>query len=323
MRHLLSLAVLLLTAVPVVAAPPDDEHKVIWRDPGAVARLDFVGGPGGRSRAPRPPFTFIEEDKGGSNPKVKVRDASGAEWSVKWGQEVNSEVFATRVAWAAGYFVEPAYFVARGKIRGAKDLDRAKDRIGPDGSFTDARFERKEKLLDKLSDEKSWRWNDNPFQGSKELDGLKIVVMLVSNWDSKDARDADRGSNTAIYKYQTRRGVEARYLITDWGGSMGKWGNFFTREKWDCDGFTNQTSDFVKGVEDGKVKWGYTGQHTDSIKDDIKVEHVRWVLQYVGRITDRQIRAGLRASGATPAEVNCFARTFRDRIERMRRLAAR
>jgi hypothetical protein len=323
MRNWLLLAAVLLSAIPVAAAPPDDERKVIWRDPGAVERLDFVGGPGGRLNAPKPPFTFLEEDKGGSNPKVKVRDANGTTWSVKWGQEVNSEVFATRVVWAAGYFAEPAYYIARGKIRGAKDLDRAKDKIAADGSFVEARFERKDKLLEKLDEEKSWRWTDNPFAGTKELDGLKIVLMLVSNWDSKDQRDTDRGSNTAIYKYQTRRGVEARYLVTDWGGSMGKWGNFFTREKWDCKGFTDQTPDFVKGVENGKVKWGYTGQHTDSIKDDIPVEHVRWILRYVGRITDRQVRAALRASGATPSEVNCFARAFRNRVNQLRQVAGR
>jgi hypothetical protein len=38
----------------------------IWRDPGPVEKLDFVGGPGGRFRAPRPPFRFVEEDLEGS-----------------------------------------------------------------------------------------------------------------------------------------------------------------------------------------------------------------------------------------------------------------
>src|SRR2546426_9705947 len=43
---------------------------VIWRDPGAVETLDFVGGVGGREHAPQPPFTFVEENLKGSNPKV-------------------------------------------------------------------------------------------------------------------------------------------------------------------------------------------------------------------------------------------------------------
>ena len=36
---------------------------IVWRNPGAVETLDFVGGPGGREQAPKPPFTFIEEDR--------------------------------------------------------------------------------------------------------------------------------------------------------------------------------------------------------------------------------------------------------------------
>ena len=84
---------------------------VIWSDPGAVENLDFVGGIGGRRNAPKPPFSFVEESMSGTNPKVRITDANGALWMVKFGSEVNAETFATRIAWAAGYFVEPAYFV--------------------------------------------------------------------------------------------------------------------------------------------------------------------------------------------------------------------
>ena len=49
-----------------------------------------------------------------------------------------------------------------------------------------------------LFDEHSWAWADNPFIGTKQLAGLKIVNMLLSNWDTKDRRDVapdhDRGS---------------------------------------------------------------------------------------------------------------------------------
>jgi hypothetical protein len=313
-------ALTILLALAGVAPAQNKARAVIWRDPGRVERLDLVRGAGGREGAPRPPLRFVEEDEGGSNPKVKVRDARGVEWSVKWGNEVSAEVFASRIAWAAGYYVEPAYFVRRGKILGVKNLGRAKDQIAPDGSFVNARFEPRPAGVERLGDEESWRWDENPFKGTRELNGLKIVVMLVSNWDSKDARDSGRGSNTGIHVYETRRGLVARYLITDWGGSMGKWGNYFTREKWDCEEYTKQTPDFIKGVENGKVKWGYTGQHTDSIRDDIPVEHVKWLLNYLGRLTDRQIRSALKSSGATPEETECFAKAFRARIEQMKEL---
>ena len=307
-------------SIDLAGAPPQRERNVIWRDPGDVRRLNLGWGEGGQAAAPRPPFTFISEDKGGSNPKIEVRDSRGVVWGVKWGSEVNAEVFAARMVWAVGYFVEPSYFIPRGKIINAGKLDRAEKYVAGDGSFSDARFERKDKNIKKLSDGLSWRYRTNPFVGTRELNGLKIMVMLLSNWDSKDQEKADRGSNTKIFIVPTRAATEHRYVVSDWGGSMGKWGGFFSREKWDCDGYQDQSKDFVKGVERGEVKWGYSGQHTDAIRDGIRVEHVRWLLGYLGRVTDDQIRAALRASGASASEEECFARAVRLRISDLQRL---
>src|SRR5262249_15744647 len=154
-----------------------------------------------------------------------------------------------------GYFVEPDYFVASGKIEDLGPLGRAKRHVKSDGSFVDARFEmRREKGVKKLDEEESWSWIQNPFVGSKELNGLKVIMMLVSNWDNKDVRDVRRGSNTAIFRTPTDGGLEDRYLITDWGGSMGKWGGLISREKWDCNGFRGQTRDFVKGAKGDQIE---------------------------------------------------------------------
>src|SRR5687768_10553010 len=60
-------------------------ETVLWFDPGRVETLDFTGGLGGRARAPRPPFTFIEEDTSGTAAKIIVRDARGMRWTAKWG----------------------------------------------------------------------------------------------------------------------------------------------------------------------------------------------------------------------------------------------
>lgn len=287
----------------------------IWRDPGRVEQLDFEYGPGGIGNVPKPPFTFVEEDLGGSNPKIEVRDAAGRKWGVKWGTEVNAEVFASRIAWAAGYFVEPSYYVASGKVSGATGLTKAKKYVATDGSFTDARFELKLKGIEKLKGEMGWQWIKNPFVGTKELNGLKVVMMLVSNWDSKDQRDAGRGSNTAIFK---NKEGEDWYVVTDWGGSMGKWGGVLAREKWDCKGYADQTQKFITKAGGGNVEFGYSGQHTDSIRDNIRVSDVRWLMTYLGRISDSQIRAGLKASGATTDEVECFTRAIRQRLDSLK-----
>lgn len=308
-------------ASPLRATAEPETVTIVWQDPGAVEELDFAAGPGGREKTPSPPFTFLEETLSGSNPKMKVKDASGATWRVKWGSEVNAEVFATRLVWAAGYFVDPSYFIASGRIDGVRGLKRAQKYVKSDGSFTDARFERNEDKGAKVLDgKKGWRWDQNPLVGTPELNGLKILMMLISNWDNKDVRDLDRGSNTAILEFREGDRTERRYMVTDWGGSMGKWGGVMGREKWDAKGYEKQTSDFIKGVERGFVEFGYSGQHTSGFKEGISVKDVKWLLGYIGRITDQQISAGLKASGATPEEVERFTRAIRDRIDQMRKL---
>jgi hypothetical protein len=144
--------------------------------------------------------------------------------------------------------------------------------------------------------------------------------MLTSNWDNKDARDPS--SNTAIVQEGAGAGLRSVYMVTDWGGSMGKWGNFFTREKWDCDGYADQSPKFIKAVDDGEVKFGFSGQHDNEFKDDIGVRDVRWVMQYLGRLSDGQIRSALRASGASPHEERCFTRAFRLRLRQLREVAS-
>jgi hypothetical protein len=163
----------------------------------------------------------------------------------------------------------------------------------------------------------------HPFVGTPELNGLKIVLMLVSNWDNKDARDRERGSNTGILEYRVNGHLEWRYFVTDWGGSMGRCGKVFTREKWDCRGFSDQTPGFVKGIKDGHIEWGFIGQHSRDTKDDITISNVKWLLKYLGGISDRQIVVGLQASGATPAEVQCFSKALRLRIDQLKSLTQR
>lgn len=294
------------------------EH-VIWRDPGKVARLDLVNGPGGADGAPAAPFQFVEEHTTGSQPCVSVRDARDRLWRVKWGSEVRSENFAIRLAWACGYFAETTYFVAEGTIAGASGLQRARACVGDDCRFVDARFELEEPAVRKMFEEHSWAWNDNPFLGTSELHGLKIVVMLLSNWDTKDRRDVARGSNTAIFEHKhSRWRREARYLITDWGGSMGRWGgNIVTRGRWDPAGFEAQTGQFVTGVERGFVRFGYAGQRTADVSDGIRTSDARWLCRYLGRITDAQLRGALAASGASEEDAGSFATSLRRRIDQL------
>jgi hypothetical protein len=235
---------------------------------------------------------------------------------------VQVEALATRLAWALGYFVETTYFVAEGSIEGATDLKRANGCLEGNGQFSAARFELEEENVITHFDEHSWAWNDNPFIGTPEFNGLRIVMMWLSNWDAKDVRDVARGSNTAIFEYRTPDGHrEARYLITDWGGAFGRWGNVVNRGRWDYEGFAAETPQFVKGIDGEFVVWGYSGQRTADIAAGIRVRDVNWLMRYLGRLREVQINAAVRASGGTSEEADRFTRALLDRIDQLRSVA--
>jgi hypothetical protein len=289
---------------------------VLWHDPGAIESLDFRYGIGGEEMAPKPPFQFADEDSTGSTPKVKVKDANGRSWVIKFGQEASPDTFCTRLAWALGYYVEPTYYVDEGVIEGVNEkLRRARSVIDQNGRFQAGRFQLRAsepKFLKYIT----WSWTDNPFQGTPELGGLKTLMMLVSDWDNKDARDAEkRGTNTAIYQ----QGNLLYYFIDDWGGAMGRWGKYFTRNKWNADSFLEQSDNFVT-LKNGEVKWGYVGQHSGLQKEDVRPADVQWLMQRLSRVSDDQLRAGLLSSGASSEETEKYVKALRMRIGALQKI---
>lgn len=199
-------------------------------------------------------------------------------------------------------------------------LKRASGFIAPDGTFTCASFELREAHASFLRDD--WTWLDNPFAGTRELKGLKILVMLLSDWDNKDRRDAGRGSNTGIVERQLEDGSMVRnFYVTDWGQSMGAWGRFRGRSHWNCSDYSRQSARFITGNANGRVSFGFGGQHTVDFVHDITAADIRWMMERLGRISDAQIRAGLKASGASSQEEQCFAGALRARIDSLRRAA--
>jgi len=288
---------------------------VLWHDPGEVEAVDFRYGIGGPELAPRPPFQFVDEDTSGTDPKVKVKDANGRSWVIKFGDEARPDTFCTRLAWAAGYYVEPNYIVTDGVVEGARNLQRARKSVDPNGRFQNGRFQlrtNEPKYLRTVD----WSWDENPFLGTPELGGLKVLMMLVSNWDNKDNRDAEsRGSNTAIFQV----GDRLIYFIDDWGGAMGHWGGYVTRSKWNSKSFLRQSSDFVR-LEGGEIRWGYRGQHTELATRNIRFSDIAFLLRYLGRVTDEQLRTGLLSSGASEDEARDYVQGLRLRIRQLQQV---
>jgi hypothetical protein len=308
---------LLFVSLTAVAVEP---RKLLWQDPQPIETRDIVNGTGGPELVPAPPFSFQEEDHSGTQPKIKVKDAKGRDWAVKFGAEALPECFASRLAWMVGYLVEPTYCLVDAHVSGVRDPGRAKKYVREDGTLSRGRFEIRSKEPEFLP-LMDWGWRNNPFLGTRELQGLKIMILLVSNWDNKDERNRyGDGSNNGVFEVHEKPPA-LLYEVIDWGASLGRWGNVATRSKCDCKGYTEQHAHFIEGVKKGIVHWGYHGKHSEDAKQDITVDDVRWLMKYLGKITDEQLKAGLVASAATPEETECFQREIRARIEQLRSIA--
>jgi len=305
-----------VTAAPSVPTRPDT-IRVLWRDPGPIGAKDLYWGAGSADGAPAPPFTFVREDTSGTKPKIEVTDAEGAEWTIKLApaspadNEVHAEIAASRLIWAFGFFVDENYFVREGKIENVQKLSRAADLVGPDGTFRTARFERRVRGGERRG---NWDVENNPFNHTKELSALKILIVLVGNWDA-------RAENAAILRLPRTDGdVEERYVLSDLGTAFGRWAGGFQKKhsRWNLSDY--RESRFLNGIVMNRLEFRYPLMSTERVA--VPVDHARWFATLASQLTPAQIRKAFEASGASPAEVEGFSAEVGYRFEAIRAVLA-
>ena len=275
---------------------------VLWREPRDIAARNLLLGPGGaRMRPDVRRLTFIREEKGGFSTKYRVRDAAGRVWVAKVSKEAQSETASTRLLWAAGYMTEITYLVPRARIPGK-------------GVFENVRFEARPANVEREGD---WEWERNPFVGTRELQGLKVLMVLLNNWDTKDE------NNVLLAAPAPGGGTELRYAISDLGATLGDTGKHpllwrFTRSRNDPKGFRDdKLIDEIK--DDGRVDFEFSGKKRGMF-NDITVDQARWIGQLLSRLSDRQLADAFRAANYRPAEVRMLSHAMRARINELARL---
>ena len=323
---LLSLVVALVVALasPALAAEKKSKKKkavprgtpVLWR-PHNIESLDLLAGPGGeRGRPDLRRLRFIKEQKGGYSPKYRVRDASGREWVAKLGNEAQSETAAVRLVWAAGYVTEVNYLAPCAHIPGAPKPSKKVERCEGDG-FANVRFEARPSQWKRLDD--PWKWNENPFVGMHQLEGLKVLMALLNNWDLKD-------SNNVIIHAPNKKGRgELRYVISDLGATFGRTGSVplfwrITRSRNKPEDYAD--AKFIEKVEGDYVDFHFAGVHR-SMLDHINIEDARWMGELLARLSDRQISDAFRAANYTPEEIDILTEAVRGRVNELVKLPRR
>ena len=290
-RTLTSFSIILLLSVSSLSFADKKAKKnvrgtpVLWREPVDIQSRNLYWGPGGQQMKPDlRRITFIKEEKGGYSTKYRVRDGSGREWVAKVSKEAQSETAATRLMWGVGYHAEITYLVPRAYIP-------------TKGEFTNVRFEARPKHIERLDE---WGWEDNPFVGTREFQGLKVMMVLLNNWDIKDSNNKVLAANN-----------ELRYVISDLGTTFGKTGSFITRSR-------NKPVDFVEAefIDDLKgnyVDFHYSGKRKGVFRD-VTINQARWIGKWLSRLSDQQIRDAFRAANYDPENVRLLAEGVRDRI---------
>ena len=277
---------------------------VLWREPSDIASRNLYLGPGGASMRPDlRRLRFVRREKGGFSAKYRVIDAAGREWVAKVGKEAQSETAAVRLLWAAGYMTEINYLAPRATIPTV-------------GTIENVRFEARPRNVERHDE---WKWERNPFVGTREFQGLKVMMALINNWDIKD-------SNNVRVRARGPEGGELRYVISDLGATFGKTGSLplfwrLTRSRNEPEDYAD--SEFIDEIEsDGRVDFNYDGKKS-GIFDDVRVEDARWIGGWLARLSNRQIADAFRAANYTPQEVRLLTRAVRARVNALARLPAR
>ncbi len=270
---------------------PPNVPAVLWREPTDIASRDLFLGPGGEAMKPDlSHVTFIGVQATGHTKKWRVRDGAGREWVAKFGNEAQPETAASRLVWAAGYYTDITYFVPEVNIEGK-------------GVVKNVRFEARPKEIKRYDVE--WDWDDNPFKGTNELQGLKVLMVLLNNWDLKNA-------NHRILLMKDEN--ELRYVVSDLGVAFGKTGNSITHNRNRPEEFVK--TKFVKNVDGNSILFDFHATH-DQMLRNVSVGQAKWIGNILSQLSDQQIGDAFRAANYSPEEIEMLTKSVRARINEL------
>jgi hypothetical protein len=307
--------------------PPENAPGVLWVQPASIANRDLFYGPGGKDHEPHTTFTFLREDLNGSNPKFDVRDENGTKWRVKLGIEAKPETAASRLLWAVGYFANEDYFLTNLRVEDMKPLKRGQKLVGADGTMSDVRLKRS------LKDEKkvgNWSWRSNPFVGTREFNGLRVMMALMNSWDLKDENNSVYGVN------ENGDSPQLQYMVSDLGATFGTTGISFPigNSKGNVQAYAK--SKFIRKASGEYVDfnvptrpslWRLVGLteyirrvHLEWIGRHIPRADARWMGQLLSELSREQVRQAFQAAGYSLEETERFTDVVEERIGELRNL---
>lgn len=278
------------------AEPPTPEQLAeLWTAP--TRARDLYWGVGGERLAPDPSATYkvIEVKRGGFSMGLTVDGPGKRKWSAKMPPEAPTEVVASRLLWGVGYHQPPIYYVGKWNAEGAPD---------PNPQLP-ARFRESKPDLHGLDAGDPWSYYRNPFIGTRELNGLLVLQVMLGNSDLKDEQ------NVLYTLKDPYEGASRWYVARDLGQSFGRTG-VISAPRGDVKVF--EETPFIKGMAGQYVRFDYRGRH-GVLMDHMTAADVRWICDKLQRLTDRQWDDAFRAGGYAPETAGRFIRRFKQKIQ--------
>jgi hypothetical protein len=275
--------------VPIAATAPAPAGASLWVEPTDLESRDLFYGPWGSALAPDPKgvYTLVERKHTGVNLGLTVKDARGREWSVKQSYpggldpEGPVEITVSRLLSAVGYHQPPIYLLPAFTL---KDDFGKKVEVG-------GRFRLKDASLKDIG---SWKWEENPFVGTKPYQGLIVLLMMFNSTDIKN-------SNNTLYEHKNGDLVEQWYLTRDVGSALGD----------------------LNPMAPRKAEFAYTSWYKNLVRDRITPDEVAWACELLGRLSDKQWADAFRAGGFDPDDASRFITKLKEKIDQGRSLGAR
>jgi len=333
-----SLPVSLIAAIllaPCVLAqrsskPAPDGKAVIWIDPGNIQSRNLYWGAGGEEHRPKMPIVFAREDMGGTSPKFEVDDADDKKWSAKLGMEARPETAAARLMWAVGYVANENYFFSDLQVKNmplALKRRRARGLLGHGEDVRNVRLQRHPSHYKRVG---NWNWRHNPFIGTREFNGLRVMMGLIGNWDLKD-------DNNAILENEKEASPEL-YQVTDVGTSMGTPGKSYSDKvsKGNLHAYTRTRliahvhKDYIDLnfpkrpplTELLEFEWGFFCHQMRNrwIGKRIPRADAKWIGSLLAELKPEQISDAFRAAGYSDKEVEAYTQAVISRIQELNSL---
>jgi hypothetical protein len=220
---------------------------------------------------------------------------------VKLGSEAKTEVVASRILWAIGYYQVPTYYLSDWSMEG-----------GPGGHPGPGRFR---PAVPNAKVVGEWPWEENSFAHTQPFRGLVVANLIINNWDWKT-------SNNKIYDHLNPDGSgERRYVVRDLGASFGKsdapgiarllgariaQGNRNNLEDFEKQGF-------IKAVSGNRVEFDYHGIY-DQLVETVTVDDVVWTCRLLARLSDEQWKAAFTAGGYPPDQAVRYIAKLKSKI---------